>query len=84
MRDQEIVRLRGQGLKVSQIAKIVKTSERTVYRVALREGIHLPVPTQRRRRSNQRDTAGWEQPPTVQVADWQQYRIPAMANGKSA
>lgn len=42
MRDQEIVRLRGQGLKVSQIAKIVKTSERTVYRVALREGIQLP------------------------------------------
>ena len=81
MRDQEIVRLRGQGLKVSQIAKIVKTSERTVYRVALREGIHVPVTTQRRRRSNRRDTAGWERPRTVKVADWQQYRMPEAAAG---
>ena len=80
MRDQEIVRLRGQGLKVSQIAKIVKTSERTVYRVALREGIHSPVSTQRQRRSNRRDTERQERPPTMQVADWHQYRIPAMAN----
>ncbi len=79
MRDQEIVRLRGQGLKVSQIAKIAKTSERTVYRVALREGIQLPVTTQRRRKSNRRDTERRERPPTVQVADWQQYRMPEAA-----
>ncbi len=81
MRDQEIVRLRGQGLKVSQIAKIVKTSERTVYRVALREGIHSPVSTQRRRRSNRRDKGGRERSPTVQVADWEQYRMPEAAVG---
>ena len=81
MRDQEIVRLRGQGLKVSQIAKIVKTSERTVYRVALREGIHVPESTRRRRRSNRRDTERRERPPTVQVADWHQYRMPEAAAG---
>ncbi|MCY4474695.1 MAG: helix-turn-helix domain-containing protein [Chloroflexi bacterium] len=81
MRDQEIVRLRGQGLKVSQIAKIVKTSERTVYRVALREGIQLPVTTQRRRKSNRRNTERRERPHTAQVADWQQHRMPEAAAG---
>ncbi len=81
MRDQEIVRLRGQGLKVSQIAKIVKTSERTVYRVALREGIHLPASTQRRPRSNRRVNTRQKRPPTVLVADWQQYRMPKAAAG---
>ena len=36
-RDMEIVRLRSNGEKVSQIAKIVNTSERTVYRVIQRD-----------------------------------------------
>ena len=34
IRNQEIVRLRAQGLSVSQIAEIVNTSERTVYRIS--------------------------------------------------
>ena len=36
-RDREIVRLRTQGSKVSEIAKSVCTSERTVYRVIQRD-----------------------------------------------
>ncbi len=37
MRDKEIVKLRGKGLRVSNIAKITNTSDRTVYRIIRRD-----------------------------------------------
>ena len=84
MRDQEIVRLRGQGLKVSQIAKIVKTSERTVYRIAQREGIHQSASIKSPRSSIRRDSDRTTRSRIVEGADWQQYRMPAMATERMA
>ena len=84
MRDQEIMRLRGQGLKVSQIAKIVKTSERTVYRVAQRDGAMSTMDSSSRPNPKHRSPIRPIRLLGGQRTVWRQYRIPAIANERLA
>lgn len=75
MRDQEIVRLRTQGLKVSHIAKIVNTSERTVYRVAKHYAESKTERPSQLNSSTRTASTLENQVPVEQLAVWQQYSM---------
>ena len=73
MRDQEIVRLHAQGLKISQIAKIVNTSERTVYRITRPDTESKTDTPSKLNSSTRSDTTPENQIPVEQLAVWMQY-----------
>lgn len=84
MRDQEIVRLRSKGLRVTEIAKICKTSDRTVYRVIRSDAASkrpISKPASLRRPSRIRNVHSI---PMAQLAVWQQYSMPEMSGIKAA
>ena len=80
MRDQEIVRLRRKGLRVADIAKVVKTSDRTVYRVIQQKGVASTKPLLKHRKQNRRHLTRIPQVPVEQLAVWQQYSMRSTAD----
>lgn len=80
MRDQEIVRLRRKGLRVADIAKVVKTSDRTVYRVTQQKGVAPAKPSLKHRKQSRRHLTRVPQVPVEQLAVWQQYSMRSTAD----
>ncbi len=80
MRDQEIVRLRRKGLRVADIAKVVKTSDRTVYRVTQQNGVASAKPSLKHRKQSRRHLTRVPEVPVEQLAVWQQYSMQSTAD----
>ncbi len=80
MRDQEIVRLRKKGLRVADIAKVVKTSDRTVYRVTQQNGVASAKPSLKHRKQSRRHLTRVPEVPVEQLAVWQQYSMQSTAD----
>ena len=78
MRDQEIVRLRTKGLRVADIAKIAKTSDRTVYRVIQRDLGTARLSSKRVVRPRSGPRTRVPRVPMKQLAVWQQHSMREM------